>query len=181
MIKDQCNNCKKYNTSNCGQTIVYNGFPCELYAKKLDLSKPSDCNSSYPSSQPNSIPQSQTSCDNTTLTSNNASVLTTLFSFNGRRRRSHYLLTIICANLPLLPANLSSNNMSEGVAVFTLLIILPVLWILLANATKRCHDLGKSGWLALGLFVPLLNLIIGVYLLFFKGDTHDNEYGPSPY
>lgn len=30
MIKDQCNNCRKYNTSSCGQAIVYNSLSCGM-------------------------------------------------------------------------------------------------------------------------------------------------------
>ena len=46
MIKDQCNNCKKNGTDNCGQTIIFNSLPCEHYAKKLNLSKQNDKTSS---------------------------------------------------------------------------------------------------------------------------------------
>ena len=59
MIKDQCNNCRKYNTSSCGQAIVYNSLSCEFYVKKLDLSKPTDKPTSSPvtNPQPQSVPQ----------------------------------------------------------------------------------------------------------------------------
>lgn len=71
--------------------------------------------------------------------------------------------------------------MSEGVAIFTLLVFLPIMWILCANIAKRCHDLGKSGFFGLLLLIPLVNFIFGIYLAFFKGDENDNEYGVSPY
>ena len=71
--------------------------------------------------------------------------------------------------------------MSEGVAIFTLLVFLPIMWILWANIAKRCHDLGKSGFFGLLLLIPLVNFIFGIYLAFFKGDENDNEYGASPY
>ena len=71
--------------------------------------------------------------------------------------------------------------MPGGVAIFTLLIFLPAMWVLLANIAKRCHDLGKSGFFGLLLIIPLVNIAIGIYLAFSQGDLNDNEYDPSPY
>lgn len=187
MIKDQCNNCKKCGTPNCGQTIVFNSLPCEHYIKKLDLSKPNDKSSSSPATnplQPTPVPQPTQAPQPTVPSGSNVtndSFWKSLFSFSGRNRRSRYWLTAFCANLPLLPANLSGDNMSDGVAIFTLMIFLPVMWVLLANVAKRCHDLGKSGFFGLLLIIPIVNLFIGIYLAFFQGDQNDNEYGPSPY
>lgn len=185
MIKDQCNKCKKYNTSSCGQTIIYNSLSCEYYVKKLDLSKPTDRPASSPVTppqpQPVPQPQPQPNSPGNNGVSSDPSFLTMLFSFKGRIRRTRYWLTGICTQLLFLPANLSDDDMSEGVAIFTLLIFLPAIWVLFANIAKRCHDLGKSGFLGLLLLIPVANLAIGIYLAFFKGDLNDNEYGPSPY
>lgn len=182
MIKDQCNNCKKCGTPNCGQTIVFNSLPCEHYIKKLDLSKPNDRTSSSPATAPiQPPPASQPSAPSGSTNVASDSFWKSLFSFSGRNRRSKYWLTSFCASIPLLPANLSGDNMSEGVAIFTLLVFLPIMWILWANIAKRCHDLGKSGFFGLLLLIPLVNFIFGIYLAFFKGDENDNEYGVSPY
>ena len=102
------------------------------------------------------------------------------FLFDGRIRRTRYWLTMICTNLLFFPANISGDNMPEGVATFTLLIFIPAVWILAANVVKRCHDLGKSGFFALLMLIPLVNIIVGIDLAFFQGDLNDNEYGPSP-
>lgn len=184
MIKDQCNNCKKNGTANCGQTIIFNSLPCENYVRKLDLSKSTDKVASSPVANPSSQPTTPYSpqLNNSTNTqTSESSFWKSLFSFNGRIRRTRYWLTMICTNLLFLPANLAGDNMSEGVAVFTLLIFIPALWILLANVVKRCHDLGKSGFFALLMLIPLVNIVVGIYLAFFQGDLNDNEYGPSPY
>ena len=71
--------------------------------------------------------------------------------------------------------------MSDEVAIFTLLIFIPVMWISIANVAKRCHDLGKSGFFGLLMLIPIVNFFIGIYLAFFQGDLNDNEYGLSPY
>ena len=68
-------------------------------------------------------------------------------------------------------------NVSEevGMAVYTLLILgqFPL-------DIRRCHDMGKSGWWTLLLFVPFVNLIWALVLLFKKGTEGENAYGPDP-
>ncbi|MCQ2315964.1 MAG: DUF805 domain-containing protein [Bacteroidales bacterium] len=179
MIKDQCNRCKKNGTVNCEQTIVFNSLPCEHYVKRIDLSKSSDKSSASVTNptQPSPVPQPT----DTNSNANNDSFWKSLFSFSGRNRRSTYWLTDICASLLCLPANACEDDMPNGVIIFTLLILIPAIWIRLANITKRCHDLGKSGYFGLLMLIPLVNIFIGIYLAFFKGDFNDNEYGPSPY
>lgn len=44
---------------------------------------------------------------------------------------------------------------------------------MLASATKRCHDLGNSGWYQL---IPFYIIA----LLFIKGDDCCNQYGTNP-
>lgn len=64
---------------------------------------------------------------------------------------------------------------SVGMAVYTLLILgqFPL-------DIRRCHDMGKSGWLTLLLFVPFVNMIWVLVLLFKKGTEGENAYGPDP-
>ena len=51
-----------------------------------------------------------------------------------------------------------------------LVIFIPLaVWFEMAQAIKRCHDIGHSGCL---LLIPLMPIII----LFMKGDEQDNEY-----
>ncbi len=45
---------------------------------------------------------------------------------------------------------------------------------------RRLHDLDKSGWFALIYFIPVLNIILELYLLFFKGTEGMNRYGSDP-
>jgi uncharacterized membrane protein YhaH (DUF805 family) len=50
----------------------------------------------------------------------------------------------------------------------------------LSLSVRRMHDLNKSGWLYLLTLVPLVNIFIPFYLLFFPGSTGENKYGPQP-
>ena len=47
-------------------------------------------------------------------------------------------------------------------------------------ARRRLHDLDKTGWLQLILFVPLLGLLMLLYLTFAPGTDGDNRFGPAP-
>ena len=184
MIKDQCNNCKKNGTYSCTKSIVYDSRPCDDYVKRLDLSKPQDnSNQSHNQTQTQySNPSNNTSnsTGNNSVSNNNNSFVSSLFSFKGRIRRTQYWLTNFIIGLLFVPANIS-NEMSDGIAVYTLLIFIPALWISLATIVKRFHDLGKSGWFACLLMIPIANLIFGIYAAFFKGEENDNQYGPNPY
>jgi uncharacterized membrane protein YhaH (DUF805 family) len=45
---------------------------------------------------------------------------------------------------------------------------------------KRLHDLDKSGWFLLILFIPIIGLLMVIYLLFFPGTPGPNRFGPPP-
>ena len=185
MIKDQCEKCKKYGTSNCGQIITYNSLSCESYVKKLDLSKSGDRVDSFsvtpPSSRQNPPRKSNNNQSNNNAVPLNNSIGSFLFSFRGRRRRSHYFVIMLCTGGLSYLLNFSVKGMPDGDVLFSFLLTIPLLWIYLANESKRCHDLGKSGWLVLFSFVPMVNVFLSFYLLFAEGDFYDNKYGDSPY
>lgn len=65
-----------------------------------------------------------------------------------------------------------------SLVVFVLFIALGVATIMLV--IRRWHDLGKSGWFTLLLFIPLVNLFVALYLWVKKGDEGPNEYGDDP-
>ena len=54
------------------------------------------------------------------------------------------------------------------------------MWMYTCLFRKRLHDLDKSAWFILVMFVPIINFIFGLYLLFAKGVEGDNKYGPDP-
>lgn len=101
-----------------------------------------------------------------------------LFSFDGRIRRSQYWLSCFVAPFAgYFVIGLLYNMAYATDNAFLLILCIPVyIWILiltLAQGAQRCHDLGHSGWWQL---VPFYYFC----LLFQDGDAGDNEYGPSP-
>jgi uncharacterized membrane protein YhaH (DUF805 family) len=53
------------------------------------------------------------------------------------------------------------------------------IWAKFALSAKRFHDLGNSGWLSLLLIIPLFGFLVFLYLVFARGQNHDNAYGPA--
>ncbi len=45
---------------------------------------------------------------------------------------------------------------------------------------QRLHDLNHSGWLSLLMFVPLLNFVFALYIIFAPGTKGTNNYGLQP-
>lgn len=90
------------------------------------------------------------------------------FSFDGRIRRTRFWVTnIVCSFISAVVGVL----FGEGILYF--LISIPILWVYIATSTKRCHDLGHSGWWQL---IPFY----GLWLAFQNGKSGSNEYGPNP-
>ena len=97
------------------------------------------------------------------------------FSFDGRIRRMEYGISIIIlavTRVVLSTVIMSSSNSAE-IGIVSLFISIPLIWFAIAQATKRCHDLGNSGWWQL---IPFY----GFWLLFQEGSTESNKYGENP-
>lgn len=97
------------------------------------------------------------------------------FSFSGRIRRLEYGLSFLLyyAWYIILTVAGESNNMTQDMAIFILISVIPMIWFLWAQGAKRCHDRGNSGWYQL---IPFYFFV----LIFGSGDEGDNEYGDCP-
>lgn len=114
------------------------------------------------------------------------------FSFDGRIRRIEYFLSGIIGGIVTWIAMLmgvgtfifGAASGSAGGSVFGLLIGLAAMvasvWFSLAQGVKRLHDVDKSGWLILLMFVPIANVVLGLYMLFADGTVGPNQYGDDP-
>jgi uncharacterized membrane protein YhaH (DUF805 family) len=64
--------------------------------------------------------------------------------------------------------------------------MITLAWALIAGAgnvmliIRRLHDIGKSGWFTLLVFVPILGAIFSIALFFIPGQNGWNEYGADP-
>jgi len=85
------------------------------------------------------------------------------FSFKGSIGRGEYTISIliVVVNIFLLPyiiyecpdSTIELQNVFIGLG---LLFFILLIWFKIAQSTKRCHDLGESGWWQLCPFYFLL-------------------------
>ena len=100
------------------------------------------------------------------------------FSYKGRISRLDYLVSIILYIIAtfLIGIILSFFGVNDGNIygqVIILLAIAPLFIWMFFQGTKRCHDIGSSGWFQL---IPFYAL----WMLFGGGDNNENKFGPSP-
>ena len=63
--------------------------------------------------------------------------------------------------------------------IFMLLLLLPSLAVL----TRRLHDIGRSGWIIVLNFIPVVNFVTIIMTFIYTvmdSKPEDNKYGPSP-
>ncbi|MCP4469869.1 MAG: DUF805 domain-containing protein [Gammaproteobacteria bacterium] len=113
-----------------------------------------------------------------------------IFSFKGRIGRLRYLaygvgtsFLLMLVMIPLLGASAfmggevgTSVVGMIGIAVFYIAtIVVSVMF-----GKRRLNDLNRSGWWFLLFIVPIANLLLAMYLLFFPGTEGGNDFGPAP-
>lgn len=100
-----------------------------------------------------------------------------VWSYDGRSSRSDYFVVLLITSVLGAIAGLM---MSQGGALsfFSGVFLLGVLWVSMCACVRRMHDVGHSGWWSLVAFVPLANILFGLYALFAPGQDQENEFGP---
>jgi len=107
-----------------------------------------------------------------------------LFSFTGRIGRATFwaiwiLMFVANALLSVMIQAVAQNEPAWGLLALAWLPF--AVWISLAMQVKRWHDRGKSGWMVLINFIPIVGLIWAlVELGFLKGTAGSNQYGEDP-
>lgn len=99
-----------------------------------------------------------------------------VFSFQGRIRRMEYCISYLIYMVFAVTSDLITVYYIPNADVsrmFILLLYIPLIWFMLAQGSKRCHDRGNSGWYQI---IPFYAL----WMLFADGDIGPNEYGDNP-
>jgi len=111
--------------------------------------------------------------------------------FSGRASRSQYwyfvlyfvLLSLVMATIdtfvinPMLGATLAQASQGGFLQIiFALALFLPSLSI----GARRLHDIGRSGWWLLLIFVPIIGALILLYWFTLKSQPENNKYGVRP-
>ena len=110
------------------------------------------------------------------------------FSYRGRLNRWAYFcrsITIgILGGITLLVLGGLADAIGGAIgAVMMLLCVLVYLCLMVPAimlAVRRLHDLDKTGWILLINFIPYVNIIVSLYILFAPGTRGANQYGDDP-
>jgi len=104
--------------------------------------------------------------------------------FSGRATRQQYWMFVLIYLLIYIGLSVVDGILGFGMesvgflsAIFWLVTLVPAV----AIASRRLHDINKSGWWQLISLVPVVGWIIAIVWLASKGQAEANQYGPSPY
>lgn len=102
--------------------------------------------------------------------------------YSGRIGSLAYFVGILLSLGGFQLVGLSENFLPKSAFIDVVEIVILVLLFIFTYSvfTKRLHDLNKSGWLSLLVFVPLANVILSIVLLFKPGSRGINNYGEQP-
>ena len=113
-----------------------------------------------------------------------------IFSFSGRIGRLRYMaygmgsyILLMIAMIPLIGASalMGGEPTMSGIGMAIMGILYIAIFVLAVMFGKRrLNDLNRSGWWFLLFLVPLVNLLLTIYIMFFPGTDGDNNFGPAP-
>jgi uncharacterized membrane protein YhaH (DUF805 family) len=104
--------------------------------------------------------------------------------FSGRARRKEFwmyqlfylIVSIALSFIDGLIGTYSSAGIGLLSTIFGFVSIIPAI----ALATRRLHDINKSGWWQLIEFIPLIGVIVLFIFFVLKGTDGENRYGSDP-
>lgn len=113
-----------------------------------------------------------------------------IFSFDGRIGRVRYLAYGIGFNLLLAVVLVPILSIATVLGIqagltFLSLVVTGVFYVAtfvvaVIFSRRRLNDLNRSGWWFLLFFIPVVNLLLAIYLVFFPGSRGPNRFGSAP-
>jgi uncharacterized membrane protein YhaH (DUF805 family) len=117
-------------------------------------------------------------------------VLKQYADFSGRARRKEYwmfsLFNMIFVIVAIILDNVfgltvvNPGGIPFGYGVFWLIYVAALAIPYIAVTVRRLHDVGKSGWMYLIFFIPLIGLIWLLVLTVTDSNPGQNQYGSNP-
>ena len=100
-------------------------------------------------------------------------------NFQGRASRKQYWMFYLFYVIFYIICAVFDDLLQTGgllMALFALVSILPSI----AIVTRRLHDIDKSGWWQLLVFIPVIGAIVLLVFLVMKGTETENRFGSVP-
>ena len=88
---------------------------------------------------------------------------------------------VITVGLSTLLTEVDNESVSLFIGLLFFLLLLPLaFYTTIIYPKRRLHDSNLSGWLAILMFIPLINILFSFYLMFARGNDDVNQYGYPP-
>ena len=102
-------------------------------------------------------------------------------TFSGRLNRLPFFLIWALMMASSFVLGFLTEKFPNGLVIFATLAVALYISIYQVSAfIRRLHDIDKTAWLTLLVFVPIINFIFVLYLFFVKGTQGANQYGADP-
>jgi uncharacterized membrane protein YhaH (DUF805 family) len=106
----------------------------------------------------------------------------------GRARRSEYgwffafafVIGVIAAILDIIAGGINPYTGMANSSIFVLIAGLALIAPTVSVASRRAHDFGQSGWLAVLTVIPYIGIIAAIVFIFIPGQPGPNPHGPDP-
>ena len=100
--------------------------------------------------------------------------------FKGRSQRKEYWMFTLFNLLAFFVLSFVGGMLGDQAELLTGIYSLGVLLPSVAVTVRRLHDIGRSGWWALLMVVPVVGALILVIFALQDSQAEENEYGPNP-
>lgn len=106
-------------------------------------------------------------------------VLRQYADFEGRARRKEFWMFVLFNIIFAILALILDGLLGTGAILYFAYVVAMIIPVL-AVAVRRLHDVGKSGWMYLIAFIPLVGTIWLLVLFVTDSEPGANQYGPNP-
>jgi uncharacterized membrane protein YhaH (DUF805 family) len=105
-------------------------------------------------------------------------------TFSGRAARSELwwfalFSVMVCIVLNIIDGAIFGTA-TNGIGILGLVWALAVIVPSIAVAVRRLHDLDKSGWWYLLIFIPLIGVLVLIYFFVQRGTAGAKQFGADP-
>jgi uncharacterized membrane protein YhaH (DUF805 family) len=115
----------------------------------------------------------------------NANTFKKLLDFKGRASKKEFLNFWALGALFSITVYFADYFLETPIIIgkyriFYCLFLLLYLPPFFAYLVRRLHDIGRSGWWAVGILIPLIGWIGLLFVIFAEGKPGANQYGSNP-
>jgi uncharacterized membrane protein YhaH (DUF805 family) len=106
-------------------------------------------------------------------------------NFSGRASRTAFWMfvlihIIVSVILVFVDGAIGAMDQETGMGLLSFVYSLAVLIPGIALGVRRLHDSGKTGWLYLLVFVPVIGGLVLLVFFVLPSEPGDNQYGSAP-